>query len=111
MSTLINLFSTYATFFGFLLGLTIGLMLGWIARGIYHQKKKNGASNADVIAALTSIVVISLWALAHLNNIFFGGTEVNWILNVIGGLAVSSLIQEKDSFIKIISAIRGGGSK
>lgn len=106
-----NLLIQYGTIFGFIAGVIIGAIIGWIARGFYHTKKNAGATHADVLAVLTSILVISLWAMAHINNIFFGGADVNWILNVIGGLAVSSLLQEKDSFIKIVTAIRGGGDK
>lgn len=111
METFIITITQFGTLFGFGVGLVLGTLLGWIARGLYKKNKENPAQHADAIAAITSIAVIALWAIAHLNSIFFGGAEVNWVLNIIGGLAVSSLIQEKDGFIKIITAIRGGSDK
>lgn len=111
MHIIVNTITQFATIFGFICGLFLGTIIGWIARGLYKKNKEKPGSHADTIAVITSIAVISLWALAHINNIFFGGGEVNWVLNVIGGLAVSSLIQERDGFVKIISAIRGGGKK
>lgn len=112
-SLLILIITQYQTVIGFIFGLTLGFILGWIARGIYHNRKhgKSNSVQTDALAIVTLIAVIALWGLAHINNIFFAGPDVNWVLNVIGGLAVSSIIQEKDSFVKIISAIRGGGSK
>lgn len=112
LQTIISLLTHFGTLVGFAVGITVGAVIGWIARGYYKKKKGTKEEGGeDVFAVLTSTVVISLWALAHLNNVFFGGAEVNWILNIIGGLAVSSLIQEKDSFIKIIGALRGGNQK
>lgn len=111
METIASTIAQFGTIFGFVVGLSLGTLIGWIARGLYKKNKEKPGSHADALAAITSIAVIALWGMAHINNIFFTGGEVNWVLNVIGGLAVSSLIQEKDGFIKIITAIRGGSDK
>lgn len=105
METLLPILTSYATVVGFAVGAFLGFIIGWVARGIYKEKRASGG-RVDVLAILTSTFVIALWGLAHINNIFFGGGDVNWVLNVIGGLAVSSLVQEKDSFVKIVSAFR-----
>lgn len=111
MESFTHTITQFGTLFGFVVGLCLGTVIGWIIRGLYKREKEKPGTHADALAAITSIAVIALWGMAHINSIFFGGAEVNWVLNIIGGLAVSSLIQEKDGFIKIITAIRGGSDK